>query len=120
MCAQLDQSGSCAAVDLKSLSFLSTSRMLCTNNSTLDQLTTPIPHTHPFPAMNGATSGSSQTLPYVDLPYDHQESEKSVRELVYSIQPKWRDAPEQIKIVQFKDGITNTVRLPVEEARAPY
>lgn len=68
--------------------------------------------------MNRATDGSSQTLPYVELLYKHEESENSVRELVYSVQPKWREHPEQIKIVQFKDGITNTVRLPSGQARA--
>ena len=70
--------------------------------------------------MNGATDGSSHTLPYIDLSYKHKESESSVRELVYSVQPKWRENPEQIKVVQFKDGITNTVGLPCGKARALY
>ncbi len=70
--------------------------------------------------MNGATDGSSQTLPYIELRYEHKDSENSVKELVYSVQPKWREHPEQIRIVQFKDGITNTVRLSTEKARALY
>ena len=68
--------------------------------------------------MARATNSSGQTLPYIDLSYDHKDSETSIRELVYRIQPKWRDNPEEVRIVQFKDGITNTVSVHSKEARA--
>lgn len=54
---------------------------------------------------NGVLGG----LPYVDLAYEHDNWETTAKELVYRIQPKWRDVPDQIQIVQFKEGITNTV-----------
>lgn len=69
--------------------------------------------------MERATDESSRpSIQYIDLPYTHKESENSLKELVYRIQPKWRDTPEHIQIVQFKDGITNTVSLNGREARA--
>ena len=55
---------------------------------------------------NGVLHG----LPYLDLAYELNNSEATAKELAYSIQPSWRDTPEQIQIVQFKEGITNTVR----------
>jgi hypothetical protein len=54
-------------------------------------------------------NGNSTELPHIDLSYDHKNSEATAKELVYRIQSKWRDHPEQIHIVQFKEGITNTV-----------
>lgn len=51
-------------------------------------------------------------LPYLDLAYDHENAETTAKELVYRIQPKWRDCSDQVQIVQFKEGITNTVYLP--------
>ena len=68
--------------------------------------------------MQRPTNANNPTLPYLDFAYDHKASEKSARELVYRIQSKWRDHPEEIKIVQFKDGITNTVCAYLEQARA--
>jgi hypothetical protein len=65
----------------------------------------------------GATSpnGVLDGLPCLDLSYDHKNSEQSAKELVYRIQSKWRDHPEQIHIHQFKEGITNTVgNLPAD------
>jgi hypothetical protein len=56
-----------------------------------------------------SANGASTKLPYLDLAYDHANSEATAKELVYTIQPKWRECPDEIKIVQFKEGITNTV-----------
>jgi ethanolamine kinase len=70
--------------------------------------------------MDRPSNGHTYSLPYVDLAYDHKDSEKSAKELVFAIQSKWRDNPDQVQIVQFKDGITNTVRPIDREARAPY
>lgn len=65
----------------------------------------------------------SVKLRYIDLAYDHEASEDSLLELVYRIQPKWRDTPDQIEIVKFTDGITNTVSalycLPYRMANTP-
>ena len=54
-------------------------------------------------------NGTPQELRYVDLPYKHNDWETTARELVYQLQPEWRDHVEEVKIVHFKDGITNTV-----------
>lgn len=56
-----------------------------------------------------STNGILGDLPYLDISYDLTNSETTAKELAYRIQPKWREVPEQIQIVQFKDGITNTV-----------
>jgi hypothetical protein len=58
---------------------------------------------------SASTNGVLQGLPYVDLAYSLDDSENTAKELVFRIQPKWRETPEQIQIVQFKEGITNTV-----------
>lgn len=62
----------------------------------------------------GSTSANTALggLLYLDLAYDLSNSETTAKELAYKIQPKWREAPEQIQIVQFKEGITNTVSRP--------
>lgn len=56
-----------------------------------------------------STNGALGDLPYLDFAYDLSNSESTAKELAYKIQPKWRESPEQIQIVQFKEGITNTV-----------
>lgn len=66
-----------------------------------------------------AANGVLSELPLIDLAYDHKNSENSAKELVYRIQPKWRDTPEDIQIVQFKEGITNTVRVASRGAHVP-
>ncbi|KAG9783402.1 Ethanolamine kinase [Exophiala dermatitidis] len=60
-------------------------------------------------APNGIANGESPPLPYIDLEFDNQNVDESARALVYRIQPKWRDAPGQLEIVKFTDGITNTL-----------
>ena len=57
-----------------------------------------------------AANGDSPELAYIDLSYDHRKSDETAKELVFSIQPEWRERSELIQIVQFKEGITNTVR----------
>ncbi len=58
-------------------------------------------------------NGDIPKLPYIDLSYDHKNLDVTAKELVFKIQPKWRDHPEQIRIVQFKEGITNTASEPL-------
>ena len=48
-------------------------------------------------------------LKRLHLSYDNKVSDESAKELAYTIQPKWREDPGQVKIVKFTDGITNTV-----------
>ncbi|RMD39229.1 hypothetical protein DV735_g5901, partial [Chaetothyriales sp. CBS 134920] len=55
-------------------------------------------------------NGHQAELPYIDFAYNHRESAATAKELVCRIQPKWRAHPEQIQIIQFKEGITNTAR----------
>lgn len=66
----------------------------------------------------GSTSASGilGDLPYLEFAYELSNSETTAKELAYRIQPKWREVPEQIQIVQFKDGITNTVSSPPLDA----
>ena len=59
-----------------------------------------------------STNAALGGLVYLDLAYNLSDSETTAKELAYRIQPKWREAPEQIQIVQFKEGITNTVSWP--------
>lgn len=56
------------------------------------------------------TNGDSSELRYIDLTYDHNDWERTAKELAYQIDPSWREHPEQIQLVHFKEGITNTVR----------
>ncbi|OAP60853.1 hypothetical protein AYL99_05855 [Fonsecaea erecta] len=55
------------------------------------------------------SNGHHPQLQYIDLAFDNESLDDSARELVYRIQPKWRDSPGQIEIVKFTDGITNTL-----------
>ena len=52
--------------------------------------------------MGASTNRVLGELRYLDLAYDHEDSENSAKELAYSIQSKWRDNKDQIEIVQFK------------------
>lgn len=95
--------------------FLSTCTTTC---PILKSILTP-PYT-PIDHIPSATMGSTSAngilgdLPYLDIAYDLSNSETTARELAYRIQPKWRKTPDQIRIVQFKEGITNTVsQLPL-------
>lgn len=49
----------------------------------------------------------TDTVPYIDLSYDTQDQE-SVLKLIEQIRPEWTNRNE-LKIVKFTDGITNTV-----------
>ncbi|EXJ86061.1 ethanolamine kinase [Capronia coronata CBS 617.96] len=60
-------------------------------------------------APNGTANGAPPQLPFVDLRFDNKNVDDSARALVYRIQPKWRDAPGELEIVRFTDGITNTL-----------
>ena len=56
-----------------------------------------------------ASDQRSSPTPYSDLSFDVNKSDSSVLELVYWIRPKWRDCSQELKIVKFTEGITNTV-----------
>jgi ethanolamine kinase len=58
------------------------------------------------------SNGHGPPLKYVDLSFNNEDLENSAHALAYSIQPEWRDAPGEVKITKFTDGITNTVSGP--------
>jgi len=54
-------------------------------------------------------NGHAPPLRHIDLSYNPLDSDRSAHELIYRIQPKWREGPGDIEIVKFTDGITNNV-----------
>lgn len=52
---------------------------------------------------------NGHAIPHIDLSYDHTNSVDSLRKLVFNIHPKWREHTDELEIVKFTDGITNTV-----------
>lgn len=45
----------------------------------------------------------------IPLAYDSADSDNSARELIYALNPEWKQAEGAVEFVRFKDGITNTV-----------
>lgn len=60
---------------------------------------------------SATSNGLSQSVRFINLSYDNTESERSARQLVFTLYPEWESSPGEIEFVRFKDGITNTVRL---------
>ncbi|OCT51536.1 putative ethanolamine kinase [Cladophialophora carrionii] len=56
-----------------------------------------------------SSNGHVSPLQNIDLAFDNNSLEDSARSLAYRVQPKWRDAPGDIVITKFTDGITNTL-----------
>lgn len=71
--------------------------------------------THTDPA-----NGSLPQLRQIDLAFDNNNVEDSAYELVYRIQPKWRETPGKVEIVKFTDGITNTVSVLSPPGTCPH
>jgi hypothetical protein len=47
---------------------------------------------------------------HIDLSYDNANSRESALRLITTLFPEWASSRDTIEFVQFKDGITNTVR----------
>lgn len=60
-------------------------------------------------SLNGHTGAKPTSVPYMDLSFDAHNHESSVLKLVYRVRPKWRDCAEELEIIKFTEGITNTV-----------
>jgi hypothetical protein len=54
---------------------------------------------------------SEGTLRFIPLSYNNADSQASALRLVLSINPHWEGAGNNIELVRFTDGITNTVSL---------
>jgi ethanolamine kinase len=52
----------------------------------------------------------SLNVRHIDLSYDNRKSKESALRLITTLFPDWADSQDTIEFIQFKDGITNTVR----------
>ena len=48
-------------------------------------------------------------LPFLPLSYDYENSKESALNLVYAVEPKWKDHEDAVEMTKFTDGITNSV-----------
>ncbi|KAK5074293.1 hypothetical protein LTR64_006562 [Lithohypha guttulata] len=59
--------------------------------------------------VTGIEGQQSTFIPYTDLSFDIHNTDSSVLKLVFWIRPKWRECSQELKIVKFTEGITNTL-----------
>lgn len=50
----------------------------------------------------------------IPLKYDHDRGNESALELVFMLFPEWEIDRDQVKIIQFTEGIMNTVGLSAD------
>ena len=61
------------------------------------------------PSANGDRKGAADHVRFLPLSYDSQDSRASALRLVLAVRPGWADNAEDIELVRFTDGITNTL-----------
>lgn len=69
--------------------------------------------------VTGIEGQQSTFIPYTDLSFDIHNADSSVLKLVFWIRPKWRECFQELKIVKFTEGITNTVSMPIRAEHVP-
>lgn len=54
-------------------------------------------------------------VPYLSLRFDNANADKSAMELVYTLNPSWKNSEGPVETVRFTDGITNTLTKVVKK-----
>lgn len=55
----------------------------------------------------------AKPIRHIDLSYDITKSDETATALVTALFPDWAASPSKIEFIRFKDGITNTVCIPL-------